>query len=418
MRIKLVEYGSLQERWEPIFYIKQTSEKLYSEIKLLEEVSDISPDSRRVKLSQREDYTQYVDGSCINKKTGKITEYKEITEEVSRRLRYCMTTGDMLIPLVEVGRVVPTLVSIPEDSAILVSDVFAVAIPKIDPYYLYWTLTTDYVRDQFEARSKGAVIRRISLSDLKAITIPWLTEEERKEKIQMIKLQLNHLENEDTETNLEKIDKIVSSHYNIQMPQYTFDSVVKLPYSELIEKPMWTYVSLNPHIFKFHEKIIGCGNASTLEEVCIRIDSGVNPSKEKNGAIEIGIVKSKNIEAFELKDEFDTILVGSSRRKEILGVDDIIFRHKGSIGPAAIVTGKNEGLLFHDQLLRLKVDPQIIDPKYLVILLNSFIIREQIKQYVTSSTTIFISKQNFGKLVIPVPTMSEQKMLVDQIQQH
>jgi restriction endonuclease S subunit len=416
--IKLVEYDKLQERWEPIFYLKQPSERIYDETRLLEEVCDILPDSRRVKFDQREEYLQYVDGSCIDKRTGMITECKEVTEEVSKRLRYRMAAGDMLIPLVEVGVMVPTIVSSPQDRFILVSDIFAVVTPKVDMLYLYWALTTEYVRDQFEARSKGAVIRRISLSDLKEITIPWLTEEERKEKIQMIKLQLSHLENEDKETILEKIDKIVSSHYNIKVPNDAIGAVVKLPYSELIENPLWTYAALNPQISEFQEKIRGCGNVSTLEEVCLTIDSGVNPTKEKNGEIEIGIVKSKNIAVLTLKDEFDNILVEQPRDKETLNVDDVLFRHKGTIGPAAIVERENQGLLFHDHLLRLKVDPEIIDPSYLVILLNSFVIREQVKQYVTSSTISFISKQNFGKLLIPIPTINEQKSLVDQIHQH
>lgn len=418
MGIKLVEYDKLQERWEPIFYLKQPTEGIYNETRLLEEVCNILPDSRRVKFDQREEYLQYVDGSCIDKRTGAITECKDVTEEVSRRLRYRMTTGDMLIPLVEVGVLVPSIVSLPQDRFILVSDIFAVVTPKVDPYYLYWALTTNYVRDQFEARSKGAVIRRISLSDLKDINIPWLTEEERKEKIQMIKLQLSHLENEDKETILEKIDKIVSSHYNIKVPIEAIGSVVKLPYSELIDNPLWTYTALNPQNSEFQEKIRGCGNVATLEEVCLTIDSGVNPTKEKNGEIEIGIVKSKNIEVLKLRDEFDTILVEHPRDKETLNVDDVLFRHKGIIGPAAIVGRENKGLIFHDHLLRLKVDPEIIDPNYLVILLNSFVIREQVKQYVTSSTISFISKQNFGKLLIPIPTINEQKSLVDQIHQH
>jgi restriction endonuclease S subunit len=416
MEIKLIDYSSLTntERWEPNFHMQQNLIEEYEETRALESLCQIVPSNRKVSNVEIKNYDKFIDGSCIDKFTGAIKNSKKINDKVSRRLRYCSEGGDMLIPLVEAESSLPTIIS--KNELFLVSDIFAVCVPQIDPNYIYWAFTTEYVKRQIKALSKGTVIKRLSLRDLKQISIPWLNEEERKEKIQTIKLQLNHLDTEDSQSTSRLINIIIKNYINIDTSDYEDKKLFSVGYQAL-SGDTWTPSGFNPLIDDFikalSEKV---ESILPLEEVG-KVDIGFNPSKHKSeGPNNIGIIKAKNIKVQKISlENEETVEVDNLPKEKLLVKGDILYRVKGSIGPAAIVDEEANGYLFHDHLVRIQPKTEIVIPEYLSIILNSYLVDQQIKRYETSSSMRYISVKDLKSILIPIVDISIQRAIVEEL---
>lgn len=416
MEIKLIDYSSLKntERWEPNFHMQQTNLAKYEESRALERLCQIVPSNRKVSNVEIKNYDKYIDGSCIDKFTGAIKNSKKINDKVSRRLRYCSEGGDMLIPLVEAESSLPTI--LPKSELFLVSDTFAVCVPKIDPNYIYWAFTTEFVKTQVKALSKGTVIKRLSLRDLKQISIPWLNEEERKEKIQTIKLQLNHLDTEDFQSSSRLINNIIKTYINIDTTKNEEKKFFTVGYRAL-SGDIWTPSAFNPSIEDFINQITEQAERTLSFDQVGKIDIGLNPSKHKStGSNKVGIIKAKNIRVQKINlENVESVKVDNIPEGKFLVKGDILFRVKGSIGPAAIVGEEAKGYLFHDHLVRIQPNTEIVLPEYLSIILNSYLVDQQTKRYETSSSMRYISVKDLKSILIPIVDISIQKTIVEEL---
>ncbi|MCP1188029.1 restriction endonuclease subunit S [Priestia flexa] len=416
MEIKLIDYSSLTntERWEPNFHLQQTNLGEYEETRVLESLCQIVPSNRKVSNVEIKNYDKYIDGSCIDKFTGGIKNSKKINDKVSRRLRYCTEGGDMLIPLVEAESSLPTV--LPKNELFLVSDIFAVCVPKIDPNYIYWAFTTEYVKTQIKALSKGTVVKRLSLRDLKQISIPWMKEEQRKEKIQTIKLQLNDLDTEDSQSTSRLINNIIKNYINIDTTKNEEKKLFSVGYQAL-SGDTWTPSGFNPLMDDFINELTRQAKSILPLDQVGRVDIGFNPSKHKaDGSNKIGLIKAKNIKVQKINLEIEeTVEVDNIPEEKILVKGDILFRVKGSIGPAAIVDEEANGYLFHDHLVRIQPKTEIVIPEYLSIILNSDLVEQQTKRYETSSSMRYISIKDLKSILIPIVDISIQRTIVEEL---
>ena len=94
---------------------------------------------------------------------------------------------------------------------------------------------------------------------------------------------------------------------------------------------------------------------------------------------------------------------------------DILFRTNGRIGPVSLVISEFEGRVFHDQLVKVNVDHELVTPEYLSFVLNSYFVDSQIQRHVSSSTTMFIMVQDLIKILIPVPDIEQRDEIVREI---
>lgn len=416
MEIKLIDYSSLTntERWEPNFHLQQTNIAEYEETRALESLCQIVPSNRKLSNVEIKNYDKYIDGSCVDKFSGIIKNSKKINDKVSRRLRYSTEGGDMLILLVEAESSLPTIIQ--KNELFLVSDIFAVCVPKIDPNYIYWAFTTEYVKTQIKALSKGTVIKRLSLRDLKQISIPWLNEEERKEKIQTIKLQLNHLDSEDSQSKPRLINNIIKNYINIATSNYEDNKLFSVGYQALTGDT-WAPSGFNPLMDDFINKLTRQAKSILPLDQVGKVDIGFNPSKYKStGSNKIGIIKAKNIrvQKINLENE-ESVEVDNIPEEKLLVKGDILYRVKGNIGPAAIVDEEANGYLYHDHLVRIQPKTEIVLPEYLSIILNSYIVDQQIKRYETSSSMRYISVKDLKSILIPIVDISIQRTIVEEL---
>jgi len=414
LTVQLVSYDQLKLNWNPRFYTLEPTASPYEDTRRLEEVCEILPNNRKVNDNEINIFSKYVDVSCIDKEKGILEHVKVREERISKRLRYRAVDGDLLVPLVDTGKIPAVIVSTEDEHPILISDIFAVLVSKVEVQYLYWAFTTEYVQNQLLARQQGTVLKRISIKSLKELKIPWLNEKERQKKIQMIKEKLNHLNKQNKQTLLEKINQVFKNYFNIE-PLTDAQRVFQVPYSKL-KNEKWNAFSLDPRFDEFERQIHEEVNVYYPLCEIVTIVAGVNPAKHKGaGLLQYPIVKGKNLNVHSLTGEFDCVELKKINDKDVVKKGDILFRIKGRIGPAALVNTELKGMVFHDHLVKIKVDNQTILPEYLSLILNSYIVDSQIQHYISPSTTVFITVQDLNKILIPVPNIDEQIKIVHKI---
>ncbi len=104
--------------------------------------------------------------------------------------------------------------------------------------------------------------------------------------------------------------------------------------------------------------------------------------------------------------------VAAGMRKFQLRERDILCVRTGSLGPCAIADRSNEGMLFSTSLLRLRVlDPSSVDALYLLAFLSLPSTRTWIENKAAGTTIPSISSANLGKLLVPLPSLDEQRRI-------
>ncbi|MBN3897301.1 MAG: restriction endonuclease subunit S [Nostoc sp. NOS(2021)] len=104
--------------------------------------------------------------------------------------------------------------------------------------------------------------------------------------------------------------------------------------------------------------------------------------------------------------------------------DDILMsRASGStdlIGSVGLVQNQpSERLLLSDKIFRLKLNTEICDAKFFVITMGSFIVRQQILQFVSGAEGLAnnIAQSDIRELLFPVPLMEEQIKIVSFVEE-
>ncbi|MCK8827823.1 restriction endonuclease subunit S [Natroniella acetigena] len=415
MPVKIVGYSILEGDWTPSRYLFIPDEPDYP-TKLLKEVADINEKSRLLDLDDYEDDSeiQLVEARSVDKKTGKIIDPRIVkVGELPKRARLLAFEGDILIPLLQTNKFMPALV---KEESMLVSDYFAVVVPQTDHYYLFWALSREYVVQQIKAKSRGSVITRLRISELEEVKIPWLSKEERNEKANLVKKQFNKLTRKEMAILFkERIDNQFNDLFGVEKNRLTGRLVSKVDYKDFTNKKNW---SLKPFLMREVEDLVTDSEKLKiykLEEIVDSIDGGINPYRKKSGEKEVvKLVKANNLDNLLINEPFDEEELEVNNDLE-LKAGDILMRRKGNVGPAAVVTEKEEGLSFHDHLVRLKVDTKVIDPNYLAIYLNSNLGQYLLATYINSTTMKYITLSNLKKVKVIVPEMEVQKDIVDKV---
>lgn len=142
-----------------------------------------------------------------------------------------------------------------------------------------------------------------------------------------------------------------------------------------------------------------------------------DPDSGETPVLRIPNIGSGYIDLSDLKyADFDQKELQSLKLKQ----DDLlIIRSNGSVdlvGKIAIVTKNEEHCLFAGYLIRLRLDGDVVDPKYVAYCLQSPQLRQVIELIARSTSGVnnINSKELLG-LEIPVPALEEQRQIVQQI---
>lgn len=98
-------------------------------------------------------------------------------------------------------------------------------------------------------------------------------------------------------------------------------------------------------------------------------------------------------------------------RKFGLQKGDIVFARTGSVGSNCLISEVPEGAVFASYLIRIRPDPEIVDPAFLSYFFGTTGYRQQITRAAVGATHLGLNATKLKQLSIPLPPLPEQKRI-------
>ena len=150
---------------------------------------------------------------------------------------------------------------------------------------------------------------------------------------------------------------------------------------------------------------------SDLAETFIGLATSVTKHKSHSG---IPLIHNSDIQqnAIVLKSaEFITEQFANKNAKKRLQRNDIITVHTGDVGTSAVVDERFEGAIGFTTITTRVRDYRVVRPAYLCHYLNSRLCKSHIAA-MTISDRSNLNQSQFEKLMIPIPSIPEQRRIV------
>lgn len=183
---------------------------------------------------------------------------------------------------------------------------------------------------------------------------------------------------------------------NILIPRY-YDPEIKLGIDQLS----------NDHRFVTLGELV--------DQEAISFTTGVEVGKMAYGTGSIPFIRTSDLSNWELKTDFKHGVSEDIYQEYVTKVDvkagDILLVKDGTylIGTSAIVTESDLPMLFQSHLYRIRVlKPDVIDPWLLFVLLNTAIIRQQIRAKQFTQDIIDTIGRRVYELAVPIPYSKER----------
>ena len=105
--------------------------------------------------------------------------------------------------------------------------------------------------------------------------------------------------------------------------------------------------------------------------------------------------------------------LASSKLKEN---DVVIARTGGTIGKSFLLTGVSDVAVFASYLIRLIPNVEVVDPRYLMVYLNSPEYWKQLKEMSRGTGQPNVNAKSLSTLLVPLPSLAEQKRIVTKVE--
>jgi len=160
---------------------------------------------------------------------------------------------------------------------------------------------------------------------------------------------------------------------------------------------------------------------STLGELALSMRYGTS-MKCEHGTVGAPVLRIPNVSGGVIK--LDDMKFGALREQEVrdlrlIAGDILMIRSNGSleiVGRSAVVTPEAEGMAFAGYLVRLRLRPACVTPRYVWLAMNSTDVRDQIERPIRSAVGLKnVNLTEFGALTIPFPPLAEQHRIVAKV---
>jgi type I restriction enzyme S subunit len=167
-------------------------------------------------------------------------------------------------------------------------------------------------------------------------------------------------------------------------------------------------------------------NHKTIDSVIEKLDQGWSPkclnesSKDENewAVIKTSAVQNGHFVAYENKILPKDL---KPREQHELKAGDILITRAGPrirVGICCLVRKTRLRLINCDKVYRIKVNPKIISPEYLELILNTPFYQREIEKMKSgiSDSGLNLTQSKFLKIEIPIPTPEEQQFIVSELE--
>ncbi|HKL13586.1 MAG TPA: hypothetical protein VJ907_08275 [Halanaerobiales bacterium] len=124
------------------------------------------------------------------------------------------------------------------------------------------------------------------------------------------------------------------------------------------------------------------------------------------------LIKGKHITIMDVLDDKKGLNNTNEFKKRTIKSNDILLRIKGQIGPAVLITEKEQDMYYYNDLVRIRVDFDQIIPQYLCLYLNSYIGKYFLNKFSKSKSMNYINIGSVKEVPILTPMMIDQWKIV------
>jgi restriction endonuclease S subunit len=373
-----------------------------------------------------EDKFPYIEISAIDTLTGKINniEYHSISNAPSRA-KMIVRENDIILSTTRPHRGAISMIS-KELDGFIASTGFAI-IRKlknklIDWNYLFHILRTELILKQLQRRSSGGNYPAITLDELAKILIPVPEPAIQREIINIFDELLQKYNSKILKTKelLDSINDYVLSELGIELPELK-DKTTYVVNSKEIDNRVDPYY-YQPKFKELYKKIKGYNKTLLLKSIVEELDYGLMPTQDYALSEEYGvpmirvtnILQDGTIDMSDVKYiPFNTPKLNLKRVRE----HDILMVQCGSTtGKVAIVPKAYENYTFGSFSFVIRGKKEIVNQYFLWAILSNKLVQQQIKQSWNIVTVRpNTSKPNVGNLLIPIPSLSIQQKIADEV---
>lgn len=248
--------------------------------------------------------------------------------------------------------------------------------------YFYYLLSSNYVKEQYDALATGAIVQNISSDLIKRVqfNLPPLSEQER------IVAKLDKA--------FEAIDKVkANAEQNLNNTKELFNNTLDSKIRTLYK------------------------NSSTqkLSEVC-DVRDGTHDSPKYLDKRGHPFVTSKNLKNDKIDMEKITYISDSDFEKinerSKVDIGDVLFAMIGTIGNPVVITEEPDFAIKNVALFK---NINKLEPLYLKFLLKSPSVLLKMQLEANGTTQKFVALKYLRNFMVPVPSLSEQQKIVEKL---
>lgn len=288
---------------------------------------------------------------------------------------------------------------------------------KIDPYFLAIFLSSKYGQFQLERKIRGAVQTGVTIEDLKKVRIPILDEDFRKQ-VQDITIQAQNAFQESKRLYQEAL-KELSKEIGIDgsFLQDIFHYISNL--SDVQNAGRMDAEYFHPVYEHTKKRLVNKFAAKPIGDVDF-----------------IEVTTGQYCEEYVEKPEGKPYVRGTDIKKATIGIEDlvhispekqieskkaregdVVVTRVGTIGLSATIPKECEGGTLSDNLIRLRFDPEKLNPFYFALFLGSSIGVSLMIRNSRGSVQQRLNQETLKEIVIPFLLYKTQKDLASLVQQ-
>ena len=326
---------------------------------------------------------------AINIKSGRLdlSKIKKIKKKVSNSLpRSKLYKNDIILSYT--GTLGEVTIIEENDKFHLAPNICLVRAKKIDPYYLYCFMKSNYFKNEIHKFTVGSTQKTIPMKNIRQLSINIPEERYIKYTSYLIKkLEKKILLNEKKNEIFEKILTMLFKSWFID-----FDPV-RAKTEGRITGLSKEISSLFPDSFEVTElgKIPKGWKVKNLNEITSKFTTGLNPRKNfVLGSGENFYITIKNLGDFEIIldkkcDKIDDEAIVKINNRSKLNKNDILFSGIGTIGKVVYVFNEPKNWNISESLFSLRANTEVTNPSFLYYLLKSYPLQSYVELLASGS---------------------------------